>query len=570
MTATMITDLEVVRARMAGTIGGQMPGHIRRLRWDAGQLAAFQRDRLRALLARAVERSPFHAARLHGIDPSRFELADLARLPVMTKTEMMENFDAVVTDRRLTRDLVEQHLASSVAEPSLLLGDYVSLVSGGSSGVRGIFVQALGEYADFGCTVMRRAMAAVMTSAGPPPEGLVIGIVGAGSPVHSSGLAAATTTRPPVRLIPAPASLPTAEIVRRLNAVQPPTLMAYAGKLAELAREQQEGRLWLSLRSVISMSEALGPGERTAIGDAFGVPVIDMFVSTEGLVGHSEPGQPVITFASDACIAECTDEAGQPVPPGVASSKVLVTNLHNLTQPIIRYELTDRFTPAAGAGGFLRASVEGRSDDLFRYAEASVHPFVLGAVLLSAPAIREFQVRQTERGADVAAVIGGDLDQAAMTADLEQGLRQAGLTGPQVCIRRVEALDRDALTGKARRFIPLHVPARPDVGSGQKGARMSSSPESQPMDNQHLDNHHRNTLRQIFQHPASHNIEWHAVTSLLAAVGTVAGHHDGKVTVKVGSQTQIFDPPVGKDIDVQMVVDLRHLLSEAGYGPGEG
>jgi phenylacetate-coenzyme A ligase PaaK-like adenylate-forming protein len=168
----------------------------------------------------------------------------------------------------------------------------------------------------------------------------------------------------------------------------------------------------------------------------------------------------VFTFASDTCIAECTDEAGQPVPAGVASSKVLVTNLHNLTQPLIRYELADRFTPAGGGdGGFLRASVEGRSDDLFRYAEASVHPFVLGAVLLGTPAIREFQVRQTERGADVAAVIDGDLDQAAVTAALEQSLRQAGLPGPQVRIRRVETLDRDAMTGKARRFMPLH--ARP-------------------------------------------------------------------------------------------------------------
>jgi hypothetical protein len=44
-------------------------------------------------------------------------------------------------------------------------------------------------------------------------------------------------------------------------------------------------------------------------------------------------------------------------------------------------------------------------------------------------------------------------------------------------------------------------------------------------------------------------------------------HHDGKVTVTVGSQTQIFDPPVGKDIDVQMVVDLRGMLSKAGYDP---
>jgi hypothetical protein len=89
---------------------------------------------------------------------------------------------------------------------------------------------------------------------------------------------------------------------------------------------------------------------------------------------------------------------------------------------------------------------------------------------------------------------------------------------------------------------------------------MSSSPELP-----HLDNRHRNTLRQIFQHPTSHNIEWHAVTSLLEAIGTVAAHHDGKVTVTVGSQTEIFDPPAGKDADVQMVIDLRRLLSNAGY-----
>ncbi len=91
---------------------------------------------------------------------------------------------------------------------------------------------------------------------------------------------------------------------------------------------------------------------------------------------------------------------------------------------------------------------------------------------------------------------------------------------------------------------------------------MSSSPGSP-----HLDNHHRNTLRQIFEHPVSHNIEWHAVTSLLEAVGTVTVHHDGKVTVTVGSERAILEPPVGKDIDAQMVVDLRHMLSKAGYAP---
>jgi len=114
-----------------------------------------------------------------------------------------------------------------------------------------------------------------------------------------------------------------------------------------------------------------------------------------------------------------------------------------------------RLAWSPAAGGFLRASVEGRADDLFRYPAASVHPFVIGTPLLRAPAVREFQVRQTERGADLAVVVDGGLDAAALTADVRDGLRQAGLPGPQVTLRRVETLDRDPLTGKARRFIPL-------------------------------------------------------------------------------------------------------------------
>jgi hypothetical protein len=85
-----------------------------------------------------------------------------------------------------------------------------------------------------------------------------------------------------------------------------------------------------------------------------------------------------------------------------------------------------------------------------------------------------------------------------------------------------------------------------------------------------LDSHHRDTLRKIFQHPASHNIEWRAVLSLLEAVGTVSRHRDGKVAVTVGNEEEFLDPPTGKDINVQMVVDLRRILGNAGYRPASG
>jgi hypothetical protein len=90
----------------------------------------------------------------------------------------------------------------------------------------------------------------------------------------------------------------------------------------------------------------------------------------------------------------------------------------------------------------------------------------------------------------------------------------------------------------------------------------STSPEPE-----HLNNHHRDTLRKIFEHPTSHNIEWREVVSLLEAVGTVDVRHDGEVAAKIGPERAFLEPPVGKDIDEQMVVDLRRMLGAAGFGP---
>lgn len=81
----------------------------------------------------------------------------------------------------------------------------------------------------------------------------------------------------------------------------------------------------------------------------------------------------------------------------------------------------------------------------------------------------------------------------------------------------------------------------------------------------HLSANHRDTLLQIFQHPTSHNIEWHAVLSLLEAVGEVEERKDGKYSVALGGESHVFVKPHHKDVDVQQVVDLRRMLSSAGY-----
>ena len=42
MTTATITDLELLRTRISGAIGQQMPEHIGRLGWDAGRLAVLR------------------------------------------------------------------------------------------------------------------------------------------------------------------------------------------------------------------------------------------------------------------------------------------------------------------------------------------------------------------------------------------------------------------------------------------------------------------------------------------------------------------------------------------------
>jgi phenylacetate-coenzyme A ligase PaaK-like adenylate-forming protein len=452
------TAVQSARARMSAELGPRIPQHIERLDWSAERLVAHQRDRLRALLAHALEASPFHARRLGRFDPERFEVADLARLPISTKAEMMAAFDGLVTDRRLSRRLVEDHLAASTREPSLLLDEYVCLASGGSSGVRGVFVQRAGEYAEFAASILRTRFAGLLAGGGMPPEGLVIALVAAASPVHSTGFAAATASGP-VQLIPVPATLPIPEAVERLNALQPPAVLGYPTRLALIAREQLAGRLCIAPRSVSATSELLTPEDRATITAAFGVPVIDLFASTEGLVGQSEPGETVMTFATDTCLVELVDDENRPVPEGVPASKVLITNLHNLTQPLIRYELNDRFIghPSPPGSGYRRAEVDGRADEMFRYGPVEVHPHVVRSVMVMAPEIVDYEVRQTERGVAVLVVAAGAVHRGALADALEDGLRRAGVPGPQASVRTVSGIERHAETGKARRFIPLEA-----------------------------------------------------------------------------------------------------------------
>jgi hypothetical protein len=84
-----------------------------------------------------------------------------------------------------------------------------------------------------------------------------------------------------------------------------------------------------------------------------------------------------------------------------------------------------------------------------------------------------------------------------------------------------------------------------------------------------LNHHHRETLDRIFAHPTSGNIEWHAVRSLLEAVGTVEDEHGGTIVVSLEGARKTLHVPHGKDIDEQTIRELRGMLADAQLVPPE-
>jgi hypothetical protein len=80
----------------------------------------------------------------------------------------------------------------------------------------------------------------------------------------------------------------------------------------------------------------------------------------------------------------------------------------------------------------------------------------------------------------------------------------------------------------------------------------------------HLNGKHDTTLRMLFQHPLSHNLEWKDVIHLLSTLGTVDEKHDGRLAVSVNGHETVLHRPKHKDLGTDELMQVRHLLTQAG------
>ena len=181
----------------------------------------------------------------------------------------------------------------------------------------------------------------------------------------------------------------------------------------------------------------------------------NIYATTEGLWGIDCERHEGIHLFEDVTLFENVDTEGRAVPPGQPGSRLLVTFLHNLVQPILRLEVTDVFTidpePCACGRTLVRArAIEGRSNDVLRFpargGEIRVYPIEFGVVTRDRE-VREYQVIQEGQSVRILVVprrkAGGGLE-TRVRGTVSRRLAELGVEEPQVAVERREQLARSA------------------------------------------------------------------------------------------------------------------------------
>ncbi len=425
-------------------------------RWTPAVVRARQALALRALRAFATSHSPFYRRFHRGLDSLPLEA-----LPILTRQQLMASFDELVTDRAVRRVDVERHLASGDAGRRYR-GRYWVSRTAGSTGAPGLFLFGGAEWSTVVASYARAQEWAGIRA------GLTrrtrLAVVSSRSPWHQSARVGLTVDSPFVPVRRFDAGQPLAEIVAGLNEWQPESLVGYASMVRLLAQEQLDGRLAIRPFAVMCSSEPLTFETRCLVRSVWGWEPFDVYAATEAGGIASECALHRLHLFEDLVITEVVDERGQPTPRGQAGARTLVTVLSSRTQPLIRYELSDRLTPSLGWCGCglpfaVLDGVEGRAEDVltlpgFDGHAVPIHPVVFDQVFGGVPA-RDWQVIQEREGLRVLLVRPrAGFDVRGVESLLRVALERVGARAPEVRIEPADALRRTA-AGKAPRIVTL-------------------------------------------------------------------------------------------------------------------
>ena len=333
------------------------------------------RHRLERLISFARSQSPYYRKLYGNIDATR---PALSQLPVVTRPALMAHFDEWVTDPEVTLKSVERFVADRTKVGRAHLGRYAVWKSSGTTGDSGLFVHDASALAVYdaldsirlGSGVLGPASALCMIVMGA--RYAMIGATGG----HYAGVSSVERLRlltplfrENLRVLSVFDPLP--RMLDALNHWQPAFVATHPSIANLLAAEQRAGTLNIRPAAIWLGGENLSATQRTSIRAAFECVVLEQYGASECMSIACSCAQGSLHLNTDWVMLEPVDGDYRSVAPGVMSHTVLLTNLANRVQPIIRYDLGDSVCigtePCECGSPLPTLQVTGRSDEVIRF-----------------------------------------------------------------------------------------------------------------------------------------------------------------------------------------------------------
>ena len=227
------------------------------------ELETKQLKKFRRLVKYIKKRSPYYAEVIHNrsIDSDSCRPEDF---PLLTKRELMENFDRIVTDRRLKKEVVADFLTRSKDPNDLLLGRYHVVHTSGTSGELAYFVHSDKEWVVGGTQIARIGRRRQLED--KPRRGKLRGVFYGATEGHFTGVSLASSLkRIPMSfffdVMLLEVNSPLTQIIEQLNVFQPQIVAGYTTALKILATKQRQGLLNIAPLAITTGGEALSQGD---------------------------------------------------------------------------------------------------------------------------------------------------------------------------------------------------------------------------------------------------------------------------------------------------------------------
>lgn len=295
----------------------------------------------------------------------------LEQLPTTNKIEMMKNFDCWVTDTSINMKRIEE-FTSNIENIGRMIDDkYLIFKTSGSTGNPAIVlydkknIDVASAVAAFRTFARKEDFKAFMKN-GKRTAGVFANY----GFYLACGMSRYLQLKMPRKKnkITIDVNAKEEQIIKELNEFNPSMLSGYPSNLALLSSFEE---LTIKPDVVITGGELLTDEIRKKLTDKFNCYVQTHYSCTEVGEIACECSEKHLHINEDWVIVEPVDKNNNRVGYGVRSDKVLITNLSNYIQPIIRYELMDRIIVHNEKCKCGRSScwleIEGRTDDILEF-----------------------------------------------------------------------------------------------------------------------------------------------------------------------------------------------------------